>query len=205
MINAAKTAGNYKPVEFRPIGNKLTYRPDDPWFYTSPIMAQSNATQRAIANKVGPSKGAETLMNGYNTMIALGNATRQQLDNNFNKEVKVEDFNKDTNKFDSEGFLKADMANQDAFARAQGYSLEGLKSGYAMKQAIDDAKAAGINAVISGLVSLLPAYAQNNYNQKMIGWGIRNGAYAPQDVGHWAKARAKGGKIKRNKKKGLNF
>jgi len=51
------------------------------------------------------------------------------------------------------------MANQDAFARAQGFSLEGQKAGYAMKQAIDDAKAAGINAGISGLIGLGNTYA----------------------------------------------
>jgi hypothetical protein len=32
------------------------------------------------------------------------------------------------------------MANQDAATRASGFTLEGLKNGYAMKQAIDDAR-----------------------------------------------------------------
>ena len=207
MIKAGMQAGNYMPVSYTPRGNFHVYKPDDPWFYTSPIIAQGNSAQRLLANKVSPSKGAEILANTYNTQLALGKATRQALEHNDEKEFKDIEANNALGNTWSEGFLKADMANQDAFARAQGFSLEGQKAGYAMKQAIDDAKAAGINAGISGLINLLPAYAQNKYNQDMIGWGIRNGAYAPQDVGYWAKKSqaAEGGKIKRNKKKGLNF
>lgn len=199
MIKAAQNAGKYTPVSFNPIGNYLKYTPDDPWFYTSPVMAQSNATNRMINNRISPSNDAASIANTYNTMVALGQGTRQQLDNNFNKYAKVGEYNKDTDKFDSEGFLKADMANQDAATRARGFNLEGLKSGYAMKQAIDDAKANAINAGISGIGNLLYSYAGNKYNQDVLGWGIRHNAYAPQDV-----RAKKGGKLKR-RKKGLSF
>ena len=102
------------------------------------------------------------------------------------------------------------MANQDAFSRAKGFSLEGQKAGYAMAQAAKDAKSNAISAGITGLGNLAMSYAQNKYNQDMIGWGIRNGAYAPQSTEGWTRVRktdgegrAKGGKIK--KRKGLNF
>jgi hypothetical protein len=32
LLSASKDAGIYKPVEFRPIGNYLTYRPLDIWY-----------------------------------------------------------------------------------------------------------------------------------------------------------------------------
>jgi len=51
------------------------------------------------------------------------------------------------------------MANQDAANRAKIYSLEGLKSGYTMEQAIADARSNAINAGISGLVNLGLSYA----------------------------------------------
>jgi len=50
------------------------------------------------------------------------------------------------------------MSNQDAETRAGGYQLEGLKSGYAMRQAIDDAKASAISNGIKGLTDLAFTY-----------------------------------------------
>lgn len=93
LFSAVRGAGDVTLADWMPRGDFAVYRPDDPWFYTSPIIAQSNATQRAIGNKVSPAKGAETLANSYNTMTALGQAQRQQLDSNFDKYMKVKQYN----------------------------------------------------------------------------------------------------------------
>jgi hypothetical protein len=143
---------------------------------------------------------AGLIANGYNSQLASGNLFRQAQEYNDALRKQVGEFNKDTDKFNSEGFLKADMANQDAATRARGYNLEGLKSGYAMRQAVDDAKANAISAGISGLGTLLYNYAGNKYNQDMLGWGIRHGAYAPQ-----ATRSSKGGKLRTRRRKGLSF
>jgi len=39
MIKAGMQAGNYMPIGFNPIPYHIGYKPDDPWFYTSPIIA----------------------------------------------------------------------------------------------------------------------------------------------------------------------
>ena len=93
LYSAVRGAGNVALADWMPRGDFAVYKPDDPWFYTSPIIAQSNATQRTIGNKVSPTKGAETLANSYNTMTALGQAQRQQLDSNFDKYMKVKQYN----------------------------------------------------------------------------------------------------------------
>ena len=139
---------------------------------------------------------AGLLSSGYNAQLASGNLFRQEQEYNDALRKQVGEFNKDTDKFNSEGFLKRDMANQEAATRAAGYSLEGQRAGYAMRQAIDDAKANAISAGISGIGSLLYNWADSDYKNKLIGWGIKHGAYAPQKV-------SKGGKVRR--RKGLSF
>lgn len=199
LISAAKDAGQYNPIGFRPVGNYLKPRSFDKLFYANQLAAQSAATRRAIRDS--SNRNRATLIGGLlgadkNALDALGNMYRQAEEFQLKADETTEGFNKDTNKFNSEGFLKADMANQETAARARGYQLEGMKSGYAMRQAIDDAKANAISAGISGIGSLLYNWADSDYKNKLIGWGIKHGAYAPQKV-------SKGGKVRR--RKGLSF
>lgn len=199
MISAAQNAGNYNPIEFRPIGDYLTYRPMDIWYEQNRLNANSRATDRTIMNS-GAGQGAKNaalLANAYNSQIASGNLYRQALEYNDALRKQVGEFNRGTNQFNSEGFLKADMSNQDAASRARGYTLEGLRSGYAMRQAIDDAKANAISAGISGIGTMLYNMADTNYKNKILGWGIEHGAFAPQAT------KSKGGRVRR--KKGLSF
>ena len=158
-------------------------------------------------NNAAPSgtKMAGLLASGYNNQIADGELYRKALEYNDALRKQVEEFNKDTDKFNSEGFLKADMSNQDAATRSRGYTLEGLKSGYAMRQAVDDAKTNAINAGLSGLANLAFAYGQNKYNQELLGWGMRHNAEGPGVYmrGSKPKTEAKGGRVRR--KKGIGF
>ena len=70
-----------------------------------------------------------------------------------------------------------------------------------MRQAIDDAKSNAINAGLTGLGTTLFNYAQNKYNQDMLGWRLKNNQYPISQMSDGSKA--KGGKIRR--KKGLTF
>ncbi len=225
MIKAAKEAGNYIPIDFKPIGNYLEYRPMDVWAGVNRLNANSRATDRAILNSgaVQGSQIAGMLANAYTNQIGSGELFRQSQEYNDNLRKQVAEFNKDTDKFNSEGLLKKDMANQDAATRASGFTLEGLKSGYAMKQAIDDARANAINVGISGLANLAYNYAQNKYNQDLLGWGMKHNSWGPGvyfeedrpsrttstptyvSSGARGNTVAKGGKLKVRRKKGLGF
>jgi len=209
MIKAAYNAGNYNPIAFRPIGNYLTYRPMDIWFEQNRMDANARATDRQITNNATPigTKMAGLLASGYNNQIANGELYKKALEYNDALRKQVGEFNKNTDKFNSEGFLKADMANQDAATRARGYNLEGLKSGYAMRQAVDDAKATAINAGINGMANLLYNYASNDYANRMTGWRLRNNPYTISQIEgeeYKGATSSKGGKLKR-RKKGLSF
>ena len=214
LLNASKDAGLYKPVEFRPIGNYLPYKPLDIWYEQNRLNANARATDRAILNSGANqgSKAAALLASGYNNQLASGNLFRQALEYNDALRKQVTDFNRGTDMFNSEGLLKAGMANQDAATRAAGYTLEGKKAAYAMRQAIDDAKANAINVGLSGLANLAMAYGQNKWNQDVLGWKLRHNQYPISQLEGYKYdpytgkpvLASKGGKLKK-RHRGLGF
>ena len=214
LLSASKDAGIYKPVEFRPIGNYLTYKPLDIWYEQNRLNANARATDRAILNSGANqgSKAAALLASGYNDQIASGNLFRQALEYNDALRKQVGEFNRGTDMFNSEGFLKADMANQDAASRAAGYTLEGKRAAYAMRQAVDDAKANAISAGLSGLGNLAMAYGQNKWNQDVLGWKLRHNQYPISQLEGYKYdpytgepvSKSKGGKLKK-RHRGLGF
>lgn len=109
-------AGNSaKDVSFRPIGDYLPYKPFDRLFYANQLAAQQGATRRALLNTTGgnASTARGLLLAADNQGInQMGNLWRQAEEYNAAQRQAVADFNRGTNIFNSEGFLKADMANQ---------------------------------------------------------------------------------------------
>ena len=133
-------------------------------------------------------------------MTALGQAQRQQLEHNFDKEFKTIEANNALGNTWSEGFLKADMANQDAFSRAQGFNLEGQKAGYTMRQAIDDARANAINSNLNSAINLGITYAQSKDYMNLLKYRARTGTDGTGiyfDSDKRDKGAAKGGRIRK--------
>jgi hypothetical protein len=122
LINAGIEAGKYQPVDFLPIGERLKYNPFDINYVANQMRASEQANARALANASNGNVGA--LMaglsnNNYKNQLTLANAYAQQFNFNNTHRKETAEFNKDVDKFNSEGFLKADMANQDAANRAR--------------------------------------------------------------------------------------
>lgn len=109
-------AGNSaKDVSFRPIGDYLPYKPFDRLFYANQLAAQQGATRRALLNTTGgnASTARGLLLAADNQGInQMGDLWRKAEEYNADQRLAVADFNRGTNIFNSEGFLKADMANQ---------------------------------------------------------------------------------------------
>lgn len=203
MISAAKEAGTFTPIGAMFAGQQLPYRPaaDTLW---GKLQDQTQGNARNIINNSRGNLGATIaglLGNTYAGNIALGDAHEKWRQDNWNmlKDAQTFGLQRDTSNYDR--LLKAEMSNQDAESRAAGYRLEGLKNGYTMRQAIDDAKSNAINAGLTGLGTTLFNYAQNKYNQDMLGWRLKNNQYPISQMSDGSKA--KGGKIRR--KKGLTF
>lgn len=112
VLEAGKSAGN---VDFTPIGDYLSYKPFDRLFYANQLAAQQAATRRALLNTTGgnASTARGLLLAADNQGVnQMGNLWRQAEEYNEANRQAVAEFNRGTNMFNSEGRLKADMANQ---------------------------------------------------------------------------------------------
>jgi hypothetical protein len=158
ILEAANDIGDYTPVEFNPIGNYLTYRPFDRDYYINKLNAQSGATRRALMNSSGANRAAAAanlLAADYNAQGRIGDLARQAEEHNLNQRQMVESFNRGTNQFNSEGRLKADIANQETKLRARSQRLNGVTQAMAMRQAVDDSRNASIAGNFSNIFQSL--------------------------------------------------
>lgn len=101
-------------ASFEPIGNYLAYRPFDREFHTNNLRSMAAASRRNLMNTSAGNRAtvaANILASDYNTTGQYGALARQAEEYNRNLEQAVENFNRGTNMFNSEGDLKADIAN----------------------------------------------------------------------------------------------
>lgn len=203
ILAASRGAGTYQPVRFKPVGNYLTYNPFDLDFAVNQANAESAAARRALMNTAGGNRAqamAGILAADNNALNQLGILRRGAAEDNLKQRQMVEDFNRATNRFNSEGFLKADAANQQALAQARDLSLKGTMAAEEIRQRARLAKENAIQANLSGLFTSLGNIGQENVARQQMKWMIDNG-YAQ---GFGSDKRSNGGKIKR-RKKGLTY
>lgn len=198
VIKAVRDKATYDPIRFKPIGDYLAYNPFDTEHHANQLRSVSGATRRNIMNTSGGNRAtamAGILAADNNTMNQLGDLYRKAAEYNLEQRQKVADFNRATNITNSEGFYKADAANQSAALQARGLGLEGLMRGYTMREQAklmsDQARAANI----SGLFTSLGNIGYENANRNMANWSIANGTWAPSQ---WAYNPLTGKPIKSN-------
>lgn len=206
ILEATRNNNNYMPIRFNPIGNYLAYKPFDRNYYTNQLNAQSGATRRALLQNAGLNRGAgmaALLAADYNAQNQLGTLDRQAEEYNLDQRQKVEDFNRTTNITNSQGFLQADMANQDALLKLGDFNLRGTLAAAQMREAAKQRADEARSANLSGLFQTLGDIGFEEKNARMRDWAIRHGIFGPgtEDYGRFKKA--KRGKIKR--KKGLTI
>lgn len=200
ILEATKGASTYKPVRFNPIGDYLTYRPFDTEFAANQANALAGATRRNIMNISGGNRAqamAGILASDYNALNQVGALRRGAAEDNRRQEQIVADFNRGTNQFNSEGFLKADIANQSALANMRELSLKGTMQAEALRQQARLNRENTINTNLSGLFNSLGNIGAENVARKQFKWLSDNGYIRPHQ-------NKQGGKIKR-KKKGLTY
>lgn len=143
------------------------------------ILSSTAGLNRGIMN-AGLNPGQQMAGILANNKTGIEAAGKNRLDTasaNQQQRLAVTGINNDIGKFNSEGMLKADMANQDAFSRAMAASLQGTMAGYRMKEEIAQNKANAISAGLTNVANMIYNGAQNRYNNELLGWGIRNGVW----------------------------
>lgn len=114
ILNATK---GVRDVSFRPIGDYAKYTPVDRMMALNQLNAASGAARRGILNTTAGNRGtamAGMLAADNNYMNNIGNTLFTAENANYDRYMKALAHNADINKFNSEGFLKAAMANQGA-------------------------------------------------------------------------------------------
>ena len=185
-IEAASKA-DYKPVGFERLGNYLKYRPFDTDYLLNRMDADAAASRRAIANQSAGNRGAAIaglLASDYNTIGRLGEAKIAADKENFARRAQVEEFNRATNQYNSQGALQADTANQGAYANALGRRLTGLTTAAQMRQSIKDAAEANRAANISEFLSALGDIGYENKSMNIIRRLAESNAFGGLSAGH---------------------
>lgn len=185
-IEAASRA-DYKPVGFERLGNYLKYKPFDTDYLLNRMDADAAASRRAIANQSAGNTGAAIagiLASDYNNISRLGEAKIAADKENFARRAQVEEFNRATNQYNSQGALQADIANQGAYANAIGRRLTGLTTAAQMRQGIKDAAEANRAANISEFLSALGDIGYENKSMNIIRRLAESGALGGLSAGH---------------------
>ena len=171
ILEASKNAGAYTPVKFNPVSNYLTYRPFDRNFYTNKLSAESGAARRAILNTSGGNRSralAGILAADYNAQGKMGDLFRQGEEYNLAQRQKVEEFNRATNMFNSEGIFKADQANQAAQLQARSSYLKGALAASELRQKERLASTSARSANLSNFINSLGDIGRENFSRNMI-------------------------------------
>lgn len=190
ILEAAEQVGNYTPVGYTPIGNYLTYRPLDRNYYINKLNAQAGATRRAILNTTSPARNAALLAADYNALDRLGDLARQAEEYNLAQRERVEGFNRQTNMANSEMGLKASMSNQEAALKAKSQKMSGVAQAYAMRDAIDARRSAGISTNLTNLFDSLGNVGKEEFAKDMI---ESNPALLYDWLGEYKGKKSKGG------------
>lgn len=171
ILEASRGAGTYQPVKFNPVGNYLTYNPFDKEYYTNKLNAESSAARRAILNTSGGNRAqamAGILAADYNSQGKMGDLFRQAEEYNLAQRQKVEEFNRATNMFNSEGIFKADQANQSAQLNARQSYLRGALTASELRQKERQAAAASRSVNLSNFINSLGDIGRENFSRNMI-------------------------------------
>ncbi len=171
VLEAARGAGTYNPIKFKPVGNYLTYRPFDRDYYINKLNAESSAARRAIFNTSGGNRAqamAGILSADYNAQGKMGDLFRQAEEYNLAQKQKVEDFNRATDMFNSKGILEADQHNLNAQLQARSSYLKGALTAAELRQKERQASVAARSANLSNFINSLGDIGRENFSRNMI-------------------------------------
>lgn len=194
-----------------PIGNYLEYKPLDRDFYINKAKQQTSASKDAILNTSGGNRlnaQASILALDNNFGNNLGNLARQSEEYNAQQREKVGTFNRATNMFNTELGLKTDSTNASALNEVDKLNLNRIAVAAQARQAIKDqdftSRSANLSNLLQGIGDMGTEEEQRSWIDKL----ARDGVFKIDTKGNYTGAPvigANGGKIKRNKKKGLIY
>lgn len=203
VLNSTKNLGN---VDFTPIGNYLSYQPFDRNYYINRLDASANATRRGLQNTSGGNRAnmqAGLLAADYNYGQNLGDLARKAEEYNLAQRQQVEGFNRGTNQYNSEGAMRAAIANR----QNDELRMRAAMSAAQLRQAIKDQDSARRSANIT---NFLQGLGDIGWEQEQASWLdtlAKSGVLKMNTKGEYTGGtkKAKGGKVRTKKKKGFTY
>jgi hypothetical protein len=203
VLNSTKNLGN---VDFTPIGNYLSYQPFDRNYYINKLDASSNTTRRGLQNTSGGNRAnmqAGLLAADYNYGQNLGDLARKAEEYNLAQRQQVEGFNRGTNQYNSEGAMRAAIANR----QNDELKMRAAMSAAQLRQAIKDQDSARRSANIT---NFLQGLGDIGWEQEQASWLdtlAKSGVLKMNTKGEYTGGtkKAKGGKVRTKKKKGFTY
>lgn len=129
-------------VRFRPVGNYMRYTPLNTSYMMNRLNAETAGTRRALENMSGGNAAAArnqlTALN-RSSQDALGDAFIKAEQYNDNLKRQVEEFNRGTNMFNSQGAMQADSANAQMQNAYDARRLAAIEQAMRMREASDAA------------------------------------------------------------------
>lgn len=163
-------------VGYDPSGRYVQPVITDTRYTTSKALNQGNRAVSAAKDLSGSNRStalANMLTNNYLTQLAIGeNTAKENITNNKALQEAIA-ANNLIDKINSEGYLKADMANQSAKLAADKENAEMRGKAALLREKIDEAVAANRSANWNNFLENLQAYFDNQRNLNMA-----NNAYA---------------------------
>lgn len=184
----AKRAGQYLPVAFAPIGDRLSYNPFDREYAQNRLNAQAAATRRSILNTSGGNRAqalAGLLASDYNAQTRSGELARQAEEFNRAEKARVADFNRRTNMYNAEGLMKAAMANQAAKHAADTTRLQGISEAMRIRNMLKEQSDITKSGNLSSLFTNIGNVGIDSLNREERNMLIKNGVlgnYSYEDL-----------------------
>lgn len=166
IMNSANKAATYKPVSSLPLANYMSYNPIDKNRLINNINSQSAAGRNAVIDNSGGNRAiaqAGLIGNQYATQLGEANALIQGDKENLNRLITSLNFNKDTDTRNAEAAMRANTINQEAEARANSIRYNGVSQAMNIRNAIDSAREASINANLSNFFNTLGDIGRENF------------------------------------------
>lgn len=129
-------------VRFRPVGNYMRYNPLNTSYMMNRLNAETAGTRRTLENMSGGNAAA-----ARNQLTALNRSSQDALGDTFikasqyndNLRRQVEEFNRGTNMFNSQGAMQADSANAQMQNAYDARRLAAVEQAMRMREAADAA------------------------------------------------------------------
>lgn len=169
-LTRAASSINPPQVRFNPLNNYLRYNPIDRNYLMNQLKGQAGSSRRAIMN-AGVNPGtimAGLVANNYSSQNAIGDSLMKLQQYNDDLRQSVESFNRETDQYNSQGFLQADQANANFKAANDALRMQYLDRATQMREAADVQLETSRNANITNFLDNLGGIGTENFIMNQI-------------------------------------